>query len=128
MSAETSACPQTTPGWHPGARASLSLASSRHKTKLFGWGSLSLVKTPQMLFIHSLSDWGRAGVPALHQALSQAPGHSGPALGKLKSKEEGRQTASEQSSQRVGNAMEKRKQGSGRDGGGRGQGQGRSIS
>ena len=52
---------------------------------------------------------GRAGVPALHQALSQAPGHSGPALGKLKSKEEGRQTASEQSSQRVGNAMEKRK-------------------
>ena len=83
---------------------------------------------PQMLFIHSLSDWGRAGVSALHQALSQAPGHSGPALEKLKSKEEGRQTASEQSSQRVGNAMEKRKQGWGRDGGGRGQRQGRSIS
>lgn len=38
----------------------------------------------------------------MYQALSQAPGHSGPALGKLKSKEEGRQAASEQSSQRVG--------------------------
>lgn len=54
----------------------------------------------QVLFIHSLSDWGGLGVPALYQALSQAPGYSGPALGKLKSKEEGRQAASEQSSQR----------------------------